>query len=925
MNYRYSLNLPYTDFSMKANLSSNEKLILDYWNNINLYYLISSSNRKIKFLINDGPPYANGNIHIGHAFNKILKDFINKFKFLDGFEVNFIPGWDCHGLPIELNVEYEIGKIGPYLSRSDFRKACRIYAKKYINLQKLSFIRLGVIGDWDNCYETMDYDFESSIIDSLSNALGRGYIYNGVKPVYWCFDCKSALAEAEVDYFEKDTYSLYIFFSVLQKNFLLSKFKFLNFFDIQTLGIIIWTTTPWTLPFNEAVALNPNSKYVLLKNKNNGYIFDFSLIETLVKKLNIVTYEVLCVFFGKDLNNLELLHPLYNKVIKVILSEHVKNDSGTGCVHIAPAYGFDDYKLGVKYNLNIINGIDSNGFFLKDILFFENLHIEKVNLLVLDKLNISDNLLFLSIIKHRYPHCWRHKTPLIYMSTEQWFIKITENLKLFLKKSTESLIKWIPGWGKERMKDMISFRPDWCISRQRSWGVPIVLLFDKKNRLIYKNISYVIKYISNKAKIYGTDIWYDLDIHRLFNIDYSYTKIDDVLDVWYDSSVVFYFLLNKYKNLNLPFSLCLEGSDQYRGWFQVSLINSLILESNVQCDSILTHGFVLDKFDRKMSKSLNNVISPSNVVDKYGADILRLWVASSNYIVDINISDEILMRICDAYRRIRNTARFLLSNLYDFRPSFDLLEIDNLLEIDKWMLYSLFNMQKIVLDSYRTYNFHVIYKIIYNFCLDELGSKYLDIIKDRLYTNKKTSISRKSVQSVIYYMIIILSKLLSPILSFTSEEIWNLVPGNKKNSVFISIILFNINKLSLDINFWNNMFLIKNEINKLLEKFRKNDIIKSTLDAEITLFCSKDLYKFLSPIKDELHYFFVTSNVKLFLLCNILEFYNETEIEGLYVTIRKSLLKKCERCWHRSINTESNLCDRCIDNLYCFGENRVFI
>ncbi len=925
MNYRYSLNLPYTEFSMKANLVCNEKLVLDYWNNINLYYLLANDKRKENFFINDGPPYANGDIHMGHAFNKILKDFINKFKFLEGFGTSFVPGWDCHGLPIEVNVEREIGSINSYLSKNIFRIKCRDYAQKYIDIQKNSFIKLGIMGDWSNYYKTMDYSFESSIIDTLSNIVGRGYVYNAEKPVYWCFDCKSALAEAEVDYFDKESPSLYISFNVFKNEMFFKKFKFLNHKDLNDLFIIIWTTTPWTLPFNEAVAVNPNATYVLLKNGLSGYIFDNTLLFDIINKLKIKNFDVLDVFFGIDLFNLKLFHPFYKKVVTVILSEHVKNDSGTGCVHIAPAYGLDDYNLGIEYNLLISNKIDCFGYFAADVLFFSGMHINDVNKKVLDYLKESNNLLFSSFIKHRHPCCWRHKIPLVFLSTKQWFIDIDDELIKFLKYGIENFIQWIPAWGKNRMMNMITSRPDWCISRQRLWGVPIVFLFDTDSNKFYDNMSYVMKYISERVKMYGTDIWNDLDIHKLFEIESRYLKVNDVLDVWYDSSNVFYFLLNKYKFYNIPFSLCLEGSDQYRGWFQVSLIMSSIICSDVQCASILTHGFVLDEFDKKMSKSLNNVISPNDILNKYGADILRLWVASSNYNVDVNISEKILLRICDSYRRIRNTMRFLLSNLYDFDSNFDLLDVKKFLSIDLWILYSLFNMQEVVLNFYKNYNFHFVCKNIHNFCVDELSSKYLDIIKDRLYTSKKNSASRRAAQTVIYYVVILISKLLSPILSFTSEEVWKMIFGNNSKTIFLPSIRFDIVSFDLNISFWNNIFFLREEVNKFFEKYRQNNIIKSTLDSNLLIYCSEEIYNFLLPVKNELHYFFITSSVELFVINQKFSFFENTAIDGFYLCIEKSFLKKCERCWHRSVENQMNLCNRCIDNLYYDGEKRYFV
>ncbi len=925
MNYKLTLNLPFTSFSMKANLSSNELNILKFWNNIDLYNSVKDIGNKDLFIINDGPPYANGDIHIGHAYNKILKDIINKYKLSKGFKIKFVPGWDCHGLPIELNVEREIVKNRKNISIEEFNKKCRVFAKSQIEMQKNSFIRLGVIGDWNNSYKTMDYDFEANIISSFGLMVKNGYIYNGVKPVYWCFDCKSALAEAEVEYKEKESNSLY--FAFYFKDISL----FCNFKNLFNVGVLVWTTTPWTVPFNEAVAMNPNSKFALIKLNNNGYLIEHRLIEKFSSDTGILDFEILNFYYSYDLNEKILFHPFYFKEIKLIISNHVDINSGTGFVHIAPSYGYDDYKLGLEYNLRILNNIDDIGYAYNNVEIFAKMHIYDIEVEVINILKNNGLLIFNKKINHRYPYCWRHRIPLIFRTTSQWFVKIGDKLINDILNGCD-FIKWTPSWGIERMKGMLFNRPDWCISRQRSWGVPLVLVVNRYTGDLHPNINFIIDYVVNVVKENGVESWKNLDIFTLFNIDKDvYYKVYDVLDVWFDSSLVYKYLVNKY---NLPniFDLCIEGSDQYRGWFQVSLLSSFILDKKFYYKEILTHGFVLDHFGKKMSKSLNNVISPLDVINKYGADVLRLWVSSIDFSVDVNISEEILLRICDAYRKIRNTIRFLLSNISDFNPDEEIVSFNYMSKIDLWVIDSLNNLKSEVDDLYNKYNFHKVFKLLYNFCINNLGSKYFDIVKDRLYTSNKNCLARKSVQTSIYYIYCILLKLLSPILSFTAEEAWINFPFKKVNSVFFinnDYYLPKLDELSFFNNdFWSKIFLFKEEINKFLEDFRSKGIIGSSLEVNLEIYLDDDLYNFFYKIRNELNFLFLVSNVNLFLFNAKFNFVYKTSIDGMYLFLKKSLYFKCSRCWNRdiSVNYNSNLisiCNRCIDNLYNNGENRL--
>jgi len=929
MDYRFTLNLPFTDFSMKANLVHSEPVVLDFWYRIDLYNKQKGRNKL--FVLNDGPPYANGDIHIGHAFNKILKDIVVKFKFLEGYEVCFIPGWDCHGLPIELNVERSLPKT--LVSGDKFRSLCRKYASNQINIQKQSFIRLGIIADWENFYKTMDKSFELAIIDSLKTMVKNEFIYSGCKPIYWCFDCSSALAEAEIEYDMKQSDSIYTLFG-LCKGFFLN--TICSNFHLSDVYFIVWTTTPWTLPFNEAVALRLDCIYVLVKFNGIGYILGEKVCFNLLKKFKIYNFEILLFFNSCLLTDVLLFHPLYDKVVKVLYSDHVKIDSGTGCVHIAPAYGYDDYKLSLQYKLPLNNNIDEKGFFYSDVKCFSGMHIDDVNSAVIDLLHTKKKLLFHEIISHRYPYCWRHKTQLIFRTTKQWFFNMSKSgFREKLLDVVSNSITWIPSLGKSKMLSMLKDRPDWCLSRQRMWGIPLILFVDH-NGIIHPNILSIIEKSLSFIKMYGVDFWYKLDVFDLFSIDKTvYDKVIDVLDVWFDSSVVYKYISNFY-GIKLPFDLCIEGSDQYRGWFQVSLINSIANYSVIPYKTILSHGFVLDKFGRKMSKSLKNVVSPNDVILKYGADILRLWVSSVNYCFDVNISDEILSRISEAYRKIRNTFRFCLSNLYDLNFKNDFFYDLNLLEVDSWLLYRFYILRSNVLNDYLNYEFYSAYKKIYNFCIDDLGSKYLDLIKDRLYTERFDSKFRKSAQFILFYLSYNLSKLISPILSFTAEEIWSYLPVKDVESIFLSkfkLKFIGYNKLEFNVHrciFWDKIFYLRSCVNKIIEEYRSKGFFGTSLEIKLEFVCNSYWYDLLFYMKNELHLFFLVSGVELYLSSYNEEFV-ETGVFGIYLRLQKSSYDKCERCWHRiskKVNIDNEIlciCERCLVNLYYMKKDRFFI
>lgn len=909
MDYKFTLNLPKTNFCMKASLSKLEPIILKKWENKNFHR--NEINKK-NFILNDGPPYANGPIHIGHAFNKIFKDFVCKFKFLCGYNINFIPGWDCHGLPIELNVEKQTNS-----KNINFRKLCKDYANSQIIIQKTEFIRLGIFAKWKSIYKTMDKSFEITTISCFIKMLENKHIYLGVKPNYWCFNCKSALAEAEIEYINKISDSIYFFLEFEKIN------NTINKYNLNTLGFLVWTTTPWTLPFNQALALNSKFEYTLIKYNNTGYILSTHTIPDIIKKLNITNYSILNQYNAKTFEKIKLKHPIYKKIIPIVFSDHVKNDSGTGCVHIAPSYGYDDYKIALKYKLPIINNITEDGFFDHLVKNFENLYYSNSNQKIIKQLIDNKILLLHDSLLHRYPNCWRHKTPLIFRTTKQWFLNVTnKTLKNKLFYFTEKFMSWIPEYGSHKMKAMFNDRIDWCISRQRFWGIPIMLFLDKNNNLhpyTLKILTTSLKYI----KKYGTDFWYTMDVFKLFSINKEkYTKVLDVLDVWFDSSSVYQYLNDNYL-YKTPYDLCIEGNDQYRGWFQVSLINSILTCDKIPYKKIISHGFILDSNGRKMSKSLNNVIAPIDILNKYGADILRLWASTVNYTIDINISDEIIDRICDSYRKIRNTFKYLLSNIYDLKE-LNIIKTKHFLKIDLWILEKFYKLKTEILNDYYNYNFHLAFKKLYNFCINDLGIKYIDLIKDRLYIINAHNIIRTSAQCIFLYFIYNLLKIFSPILSFTTDEAWKFLKIKDKNSVFISslntdLFLFKYLKFNNIFNnlIWKKLFYLKNDINKSYETLRQNEKIGTLLEIDIKLYCNTYWLNLLATRSNELILFFQTSSFMLIKLSIINTNLIKSSIDGIYFLITKNENEKCERCWHRTLlPLNLKICSDCIINIY---------
>lgn len=924
-DYKHTLNLPETAFSMKANLPQTEPARLKQWNASGLYEKIRAAFKGCpKFILHDGPPYANGKIHTGHAVNKILKDIVVKSKTLSGFDAPYVPGWDCHGLPIELNVEKKVGRPGAKIDAAAFRVECRKYAAQQVDLQRDAFIRLGVLGDWNNPYLTMDFSYEANQIRALTKVIDNGHLQKGYKPVHWCNDCRSSLALAEVEYKDKQSPSIYVKFPAVGEDY----------------SIVIWTTTPWTLPANQAVALNPEFTYAMIDVGATGWspsqqkiIVAENLLAQTLSALNIENHKILKTFIGKELEGVKLQHPFYNKTVPVVLSTHVTADTGTGAVHIAPTHGEDDFRVGKENNLSLETIVGNDGCYVEGTEFFAGLHVGKANDAVIEKLKEKNTLLHLGKIEHSYPHCWRHKTPLIFRATPQWFISMEKNhLKEQALKAINN-VQWVPESGYNRIAAMVGSSPDWCISRQRTWGVPLPLFMHEKTGELHPRTNELIEAVAKRVEQSGVQAWFDLDKQELLGDEADqYEKSKDTLDVWLDAGLSQYCVLQQRPELQFPADLYLEGSDQHRGWFQSSLISSLAVSDKAPYKAVLTHGFVVDDKGHKMSKSLGNVIEPEEVMKSLGADILRLWVASTDYHGEIAFSNEILKRIADVYRRIRNTARYLLSNLHDFNPATDLLPYDQLLKLDQWAIGQAYEVQEKLKTYFDAYEFHHVCQTIHNFCSIEMGSFYLDITKDRQYTMAKNSLGRRSTQSAMYHILHAMVRWLAPIVSFTADEIWENIPGEKAESVFMTQwyekLLPNNNELNND--YWETLRKVRDEVNKEIERLRNAQVLGSALEARVVLYVAEPLYAQLQLLGEELRFLLITSEISLHLLTDKLEDAVATVIPELFVIVSAVSHKKCVRCWHRREDIGSNpkhpeLCDRCVTNVGGAGEVRRFV
>ncbi len=932
-DYKHTLNLPKTAFPMKANLAQREPETLKRWQQNNLYQKIrEASAGRPKFVLHDGPPYANGDIHIGHAVNKILKDFIVKSKTLSGFDAPYIPGWDCHGLPIEHNVEKKVGKAGAKVDFKTFRQKCRDYAGRQVEGQKKDFVRLGVLGDWDNPYLTMAFETEADIIRSLGKIAANGHLHKGFKPVYWSVVGGSALAEAEVEYQDKESFSIDVRFAVVDEAKLTSAIPDLG--GEGKVSVVIWTTTPWTLPANQAVSLNAELDYVVVQAGDERLLLAEALHESVLSRSGIEEFSVVGRCKGQVLEQLQLQHPFYDRQVPVILGDHVTTDAGTGCVHTAPDHGADDFAVGSKYGIETLNYIDDHGVYRSDVELFAGEHVYKVDEKVIAVLEEKGALLCQGKITHSFPHCWRTKTPLIFRATPQWFVSMTKNNLLNDVKSEVEKVQWMPDWGKARIDSMLDSSPDWCISRQRTWGVPIALFVNKETQELHPNTAELIEQVAQRVEKEGMDAWFDLDPAELLGEEAdSYSKVTDTLDVWFDSGVTHFSVIERRNELSFPADLYLEGSDQHRGWFQSSLKTSMAMNNVAPYKAVLTHGFTVDTQGRKMSKSLGNVIAPQKVMSTMGADILRLWVAATDYRNEMTVSDENFKRTADSYRRIRNTARFLLSNMDGFEPEQHLVPNENMLALDRWVVDAAARLQQEIVEAYDAYQFHTIYQKLHNFCVLELGGFYLDVIKDRQYTTKENSLARRSAQTALYHIARAMVRWIAPITSFTADELWQFVPGEKEESVFLTqwydglTLLDDVAELNAD--YWRKVMDVKNAVNKVLEAKRAEGDIGGSLQAEVTLYCESDLGAVLEKLGNELRFVLITSTADV---ASLSESNNATatDVDGLEVAVKASAHPKCERCWHHREDVGSHaehetLCGRCVDNIEGSGEERFYV
>ncbi|XZR52877.1 MAG: isoleucine--tRNA ligase [Enterobacteriaceae bacterium] len=925
-NYKKTINLPKTKFPMKGNLINKESNIISYWKLRKLYIKIQKVKKnKPIFILHDGPLYANGNIHIGHAINKIIKDIIIKSKNMSGFNAPYIPGWDCHGLPIELQIEKNNEK-NKKITKTKFREKCRIYANKQVIIQKKSFINLGILADWDNPYLTMDYNIEANTVRVLKKIINSGYLENGKRPIYWCINCQSSLSEAEIEYNNINSYGTYILFNSINNYKILNIFKINNF--ISNINIVIWTTTPWTLLSNKAIAINQNLIYQFIKISNKYLILLKNSVNKIMKLLNIKKWKIISECKGFDLEFCYFKNPITNLIIPIILSNYVDINTGSGAIHIAPGHGLEDFIISKKYSLNTSTKIDKNGYYtLGTHTLLDKKFIFNINNIIYKLLKQNKKFLYKNKIIHKYPYCWRHKTKIFLRITNQWFINLNKNnlRKKIIK--TIKKINWIPKYGKIYMEKMIQNRPDWCISRQRIWGVPITLFVNKKTFKIHPYSEKIIERVARGIENKGTQIWWNLNKKKILGINSDdYFKVNDTLDVWFDSGTTHYSVIKKRVEYKKKISdLYIEGSDQYRGWFMSSLITSNIINGNAPYKKIIVHGFTIDKNKKKMSKSIGNIINPTNLIKKFSCDVLRLWIANTEYTNEIIVSNKSLKNSTDIYRKIRNTIRFLLSNLNDFKPNDFFLNFKKIIILDLWALKSTLIVQKKIINAYNNYNFNKVIKYIIKFCSIDMGSFYFDIIKDRQYTNKKNSINRKSCQITMFHILESLVRWISPILSFTANEVWNYLPGKRSEFIFTEEWY---KKIPINYNFkifnnvlWKKLIKIKNEINKKIEILRINKNIGSSLQVNVIIYANKKLINYLNKFKNELNFIFIISYVKLII---------SKKMNDFKIIINISKEKKCNRCWNYNNNISNiskyiGICNRCINNIFGKGEIRKYM
>ncbi|KPN75618.1 isoleucine--tRNA ligase [Shewanella sp. Sh95] len=937
-DYKFTLNLPETEFPMRGNLANREPEMLERWTKDGLYQQIRDSRiGRTPFILHDGPPYANGSIHIGHSVNKILKDIIVKSKTMSGFDAPYVPGWDCHGLPIELKVEQKVGKPGQKISAAEFREECRKYAAEQVDGQRADFIRLGVLGDWQKPYLTMDFATEANIVRSLSKVIENGHLHKGVKPVHWCTDCGSALAEAEVEYEDKTSPAIDVAFTATDSKAVAAQFGVSDY--SHPVAMVIWTTTPWTLPANRALSISPELDYSLVEFVKEGathaVILADVLVEACMTRYGAESHSVLGKVKGVALELVRFKHPFLAFDVPTILGDHVTTDAGTGVVHTAPGHGQDDFVVGQKYGLEVANPVGDNGVYKPETEFFAGQHVFKANDNVVALLQEKGALLHHVAYRHSYPHCWRHKTPIIFRATPQWFISMdNHNLRKQALSEIEQT-QWIPDWGQSRIEKMVENRPDWCISRQRTWGVPITLFVHRETEELHPDSVSLMARVANRIEQEGIQAWWDLDAAELLGEEAEqYRKVTDTLDVWYDSGSTFASVVGARPEFHgHGVDLYLEGSDQHRGWFMSSLMISTAMTGKAPYKQVLTHGFTVDGKGRKMSKSIGNVIAPQQVTNKLGADILRLWVAATDYSGEMTVSDEILNRSADAYRRIRNTARFLLANLNGFDPAKDLVAVEDMVALDRWAVRRAAALQQEIIEAYEQYNFHIVTQKLMQFCSVELGSFYLDIIKDRQYTAKQEGHARRSCQSALFHIAEAMVRWIAPILSFTADEVWQLLPGQRDAYVFTQEWYQGLQSITLDTDlsdaYWENLLTVRNEVNKVIEQARRDKRIGGSLEAEVTLFADAALTEQLTHIGDELRFVLLTSEAKVLPLADATSDAVETELVSLKLVVNATTAEKCERCWHHreevgTIEAHPTLCHRCVTNIEGDGEVRLF-
>jgi isoleucyl-tRNA synthetase len=939
-DYKQTINLPQTGFPMKADLAHREPAMLAAWERDGLYEKIRvASQGRPSFVLTDGPPYANGAIHLGHAVNKILKDIIVKSRTLDGYDAPYVPGWDCHGLPIEMQVEKTHGRVGQKIDAKAFRAACREYAEKQIDSQRKDFKRLGVLGDWEHPYLTMDPRFEAEQLRAFSVIIKNGHVYKGFKPVHWCLNCRSALAEAEVEYEDITSPSVFVRFEVIDRLDLSRRFgMFTDGSEVDEgvpTSVAIWTTTPWTLPANQAVALHPQFDYALVEfdlgNGRERLVLATERIKPLMQTLGISGWTVLAETKGAALEKLELQHPFYPRRVPVIMGDHVTLDAGTGAVHTAPGHGLDDYIVGRRYGLEVENPVGGDGRFLPSTPLFAGEGVFDANAHVIEVLREHGRLLKGEPYHHAYPHCWRHKTPVIFRATPQWFISMDQAGLRKAALEAISHVDWMPAWGEQRISGMIAGRPDWCVSRQRTWGVPIPLFVDKETGELHPKTFELIELVAKMVERGGIDAWFDLDPATLLGADAPrYDKATDVMDVWFDSGVVHHAVTQMRPEIVSPSDLYLEGSDQHRGWFHSSLLTSVAMHGRAPYRGVLTHGFTVDEKGRKMSKSIGNTLVPQKLTSTLGADVVRLWIAATDYANEMSVSDEILKRMADSYRRIRNTLRFLLGNMHGFDPAKHAVAWNDLVALDQWAIGAAFTLQNDVVTAFRNYEFHDIYQEVHNFCVVELGGFYLDIIKDRLYTTGADSLPRRSAQTAMYHIADAMVRWLAPILSFTAEEVWGFMPGARNESVFLNTWhRFPAGAERGSEIDWPAFIALKADVARQLERLRTAGQIGAPLEAEVAIYAPGAQAQRFSALRDELRFLLITSQARVIESGAPPPDSVPSQAENVWIEVKPSSQPKCVRCWNLRSDVGSDprhpeLCARCVINIDGPGEERRF-